>query len=318
MLAVLSILGGFVLLLGGGEGLVRGAVGLARRFGLSELLIGLTVVAFGTSAPELFVSVQAALNGMPDLAVGNVVGSNIANIALILGAACLVKPVVVDRFDIRPDAYMLLAASALLVALGFTGGIVRLVAGAMVVTLVVHLVVSYRRERTAAKPESPDWHEEEAEEIETTWGVWTSVALVGGGLVALVFGTDLLIGGAVEIARLLNVPDAVVGLTVVAVGTSLPELATSVVAARKGHADVAVGNVLGSNLFNILLILGVTSLVSPVSINAGMARVDMPVMFALTALAVAVLMLRGRLGRLWGAGLTVGYLVYVVALYFAR
>lgn len=317
MLAVLSILGGFVLLLGGGEALVRGAVGLARRFGLSELLIGLTVVAFGTSAPELFVSVQAALNGIPDLAVGNVIGSNIANIALILGTACLVKPVIVDRHDIRPDAYVLLGASALLVALGFAGGISRILAGLMVASLVAHLFLSYRRERKA-NAASPDWHVEEAQEIETKWGVWTSVVLVVAGLGALVLGTDLLIGGAVEIARLLNVPDAVVGLTVVAIGTSLPELATSIVAARKGHSDVAVGNVLGSNLFNILLILGVTSLVSPISIDPRFTMQDLPLMFAVTALAVAVLMFRGRLGRLWGAGLTVGYFAYIVGLYFAR
>lgn len=317
MQAVLFIIGGFVLLLGGGEALVRGAVGIARRFGLSELLIGLTVVAFGTSAPELAVSVRSALSGMPDLAVGNVVGSNIANIAFILGVACLIRPVTVDRADIRPDAYTLIGASLLMVPLGLMGGISRPVGALMVAALAYYLFASYRREIRSNK-ESTDWHTEEAAEFPTRFGVGTSLLLLAAGLGALVIGTELLIGGAVEIAALFGVPDAVVGLTVVAIGTSLPELATSAVAAMRHHSDVAVGNVLGSNLFNILSILGITSVVSPISIDRGIAVVDIPLMIAVTLIAVFALLRTGHLGRLWGAGLTIGYAVYVVALYLVR
>lgn len=310
----LLTLGGFVLLLFGGEVLVRGAVALARRFGLSELLVGLTVVAFGTSAPELVVSVGSAMSGLPDIAVGNVVGSNICNISLILGLAALVKPVVVDRADIKPDAYAMMGATLALAALAATGDILRWQGAVLFTALIIYLVWSYRRERGAGTTED-DWRAEETREFESEVRPTLSVLMVIAGVGALVVGADWLVQGATSIAESLGVPDAVVALTVVALGTSMPELATSVVAARRGHADVAVGNVLGSNLFNVLSILGITAMIAPVEISERIATVDVPIMVGLSAVAVAALVLRGSVARWLGAAFFSAYVVYVVALY---
>ncbi len=306
--------GGFVLLFGGGEFLVRGAVAISSRLGISPLLVGMTVVAFCTSAPELVVSVQSALAGNPDIAIGNIVGSNIGNIALILGLAALIKPIAVNRASVRPDTIMMLVASAFMLALGFWGMIERWQGLLMVGVLVTYVVIQYRRE-IKSNSETPNWHAEETEEFRTKLGLTSAVGAVIAGLIALVVGSDLLIGGATSIAALFGVPDAVVGLTVVAVGTSLPELATSVIAAMRGHSDVAVGNVVGSNTFNILSILGITSIITPVSIAESMARVDIPVMLAVAVFASVVLLWRGRFGRLLGGAMFLGYVVYVVSLY---
>lgn len=316
MLAYLLTAAGFVLLLGGGELLVRGAVAIARRLGLSELLVGLTVVAFGTSAPELVVSVGAALSGNADIATGNVVGSNICNIALILGIGAFVKPLVVDRADIRPDAWAMLGAVAVLYGLGLTGAITRWQGSLLFAGLVVYLVWSYRRE-VADNTVGDDWRTEEAREVEPVPGNARAIAFVAAGVTSLVIGADWLVDGATAIAAALGVPDAVVALTVVALGTSLPELATSVVAGMRGHPDVAVGNVLGSTLFNILSILGITAMVAPLEISERITRVDMPVMVAFSAIAVVVLMTRGRIGRPLGGALVAGYVAYVAMLYAA-
>ena len=310
----LMTLGGFVLLFGGGEFLVRGAVAISERLGISPLLVGMTVVAFCTSAPELVVSLQSALAGNPDIAVGNVVGSNVCNIALILGVSALIKPVAVDRKDVRPDTVMMLISALVLVALGFTGTVVRWQGALMVAALVIYIVVQYRREM-AAGTATTDWHAEEAKEYVTKLGVPAAVGAILGGLAALVVGSDLLIKGATGIAATFGVPDAVVGLTVVALGTSLPELATSAIAAIRGHSDVAVGNVVGSNTFNILSILGTTALVTPVAIAPHMARFDIPLMFAVVVFAAAVLLWKGRFGRVLGAMMLSGYIVYVVLLF---
>lgn len=306
--------GGFVLLFGGGEFLVRGAVAISRRLGISPLLVGMTVVAFCTSAPELVVSVQSALAGNPDIAVGNVVGSNICNVALILGLSALIRPVSVDRADVRPDTIMMLVSAAVLVALGFMGQALRWHGVAMVTVLLVYIVVQYRREITAGTADE-DWHAEETEEFETQMGLPAASAAIAAGLAALIVGSDWLIEGATAIAATVGVPDAVVGLTVVALGTSLPELATSAIAAYRGHSDVAVGNVVGSNTFNVLSILGITAIITPVSIPEQMARFDIPLMMAVLAFAGAVLLARGRFGRLMGASMLAGYVAYVAFLY---
>lgn len=308
--------GGFVLLFGGGEFLVRGAVAISRRLGISPLLVGMTVVAFCTSAPELIVSVQSALAGNPDISVGNVVGSNICNIALILGLSALIKPVTVDRKDVRPDTIMMLISAALLLALGFAGQVVRWEGALMVAALLAYIVIQYRRE-IAAGTAATDWHAEETEEFKTRFGLPGAIAAIAGGLGALVVGSDLLINGATAIAAQFGVPDAVVGLTVVALGTSLPELATSAIAALRGHSDVAVGNVVGSNMFNVLSILGITAVITPVNISAQMARFDIPLMVAVSVFAAAVLLARGHFGRVMGASMLAGYVAYVVFLFAA-
>lgn len=305
---------GFILLFGGGEFLVRGAVAISKRLGISPLLVGMTVVAFCTSAPELLVSVRSALAGSPDIAIGNVVGSNICNIVLILGLAALIKPIAVHRDDVRPDTIMMLAGSVLVLVLGFTGIVQRWQGLLMVAVLIGYIVVQYRRE-LAAGAEKTDWHAEETGEYETPLKLVPAIGAVAGGLAALVVGAELLISGATRIAALLGVPDAVVGLTIVALGTSLPELATSVIAARRGHSDVAVGNVVGSNTFNVFAILGTTAAVSPVSIPASMARTDIPLMVGISVFAGAVLLTRGRFGRIVGMLMTSGYVAYVAYLY---
>lgn len=305
---------GFVLLFGGGEFLVRGAVALSRRAGISPLLVGMTVVAFCTSAPELLVSVRSALAGNPDIAVGNVVGSNIANVALILGVATLIKPVRIDRADLRPDALWMVGSEVALVALGVVGVVERWSGAALLLLLATYLIVSYRRELKAGTA-STDWHAEETAEYRSKLGVPAAAGLLVAGLAALVVGADLLVRGATGIAASFGVPDAVIGLTVVAIGTSLPELATSVIAAARGHSDVAVGNVFGSNLFNIFAILGTTAVIAPVTISAQIAAFDLPVMLGVGVLSAAWLLSRGSAGRVFGAALTAGYLVYVVWLY---
>lgn len=310
----LMVIAGFVLLFGGGEFLVRGAVAISRRLNVSPLLVGMTVVAFCTSAPELVVSVQSALRGNPDIAVGNVVGSNIANVALILGLSALIKPVAVDRKDVRPDAIMMLIGSVTLLVLGWLGGVERWHGFLMIAALVVYIVVQYRREMAAGTAES-DWHAEEAAEFKAELSVPQALGLLAGGLVALLAGSQALVEGATRLAAAFGVPDAVVGLTVVAVGTSLPELATSAIAAIRGHSDVAVGNVVGSNTFNVLAILGTTALVKPVSIAARMAHFDIPLMLAVLTVATVVLLVHGRFGRVLGAVFTAGYVGYMVLLY---
>lgn len=306
--------GGFVLLFGGGEFLVRGAVAISRRLGISPLLVGLTVVAFCTSAPELVVSVKSALAGNPDIAVGNVVGSNICNVALILGLSALIKPVAVRRSAIMPDTVMMLISAAVLLVLGFTGSIVRWEGALMVAALVTYIIVQYRREMQSEATDQ-DWHAEEAEEFGKRLGLRGALAALVVGLVALVIGSDLLIDGAVGLAALFGVPNAVVGLTVVALGTSLPELATSAIAAIRGHSDVAVGNVVGSNTFNVLSILGITAVITPVAISPAMARFDIPLMLAVLVFAGVVLLTRGRFGRVMGAFMLAGYVAYVALLY---
>lgn len=307
---------GLALLLFGGEALVRGAVAVAKRLGVSPLVVGLTVVAFATSAPELLVSVEAALSGSPGIALGNVVGSNIANIALVIGLVAVVRPMRVDRDDVRPDIVVMLLASVVLVGLGLLGRIGRLAGLMFLATLAVYLVGSYLRERAAAQG-SPDWHVEEAEAIEGSPlpnGLF-AVGMVIVGVGALVVGASLLVDGASQIARILGVPESVIGLSIVAFGTSLPELATSVIGAWRGHPDVAVGNVLGSNIFNILLILGTTALISPLSVSRGVALGDMGFML-LVAVAGSISILKtGSVGRVLGAALFAAYIAYLVMLY---
>ena len=306
---VLALVGGLALLTGGATALVRGASALALRLGLTPLVVGLTVVAFGTSAPELVVSVQAALAGAGGIAVGNVVGSNVANIGLILGLAVLVRPFAVDRSLLRRDVPVLLAVTlgAALVLADRTVGTAE--GAALVAGLAAYLVWSVRQARrdTAAAAAVG------ADLPAPSGPAWRDLLLVAGGLIGLVGGADLFVGGAVALAEAAGVSSAVIGLTVVAIGTSLPELATSLVAAWRGESEIAAGNVVGSNLFNLLGILGVAALVRPIA-APDLAMADVAVMVGFT-LAMAVLMLLGRrLVRLEGAALTSGYVAYLAYL----
>jgi len=298
---------GLLLLFVGGEALVRGASALALRLGLSPLAVGLTVVAFGTSMPELVVSVDAALAGVPDIAVGNVVGSNIANITLILGLAMLFGPAMVKARTVRVDAPLVVGSALLLVAILRDGVVGRIEGGGLVAGLILFTGVTL----VQGRHESAEVREEFAEGIPTTGlGTLASVALVCAGLGALVAGGSLFLDTAVAFARAVGMSEAVIGLTIVAVGTSLPELVTSVVAALRGQGDLAVGNVLGSNLFNVLGILGVTALILPLE-PGGITAPTLGVLVA-TSVAVAVAALTGRrITRGEGAVLLLSYVAYV-------
>ena len=310
----LAALLGFVLLFGGGEGLVRGAVSVARRFGLSPLLIGLTIVAAGTSAPELLVSVSAAIKGNADIALGNVVGSNIFNVLGVLGISALIAPIIVKPAEVKRDTLiMVVAMLALAVAAQF--GVIGWPVGLVLIAAVVgYTVYSYRTELREKPAPSAELHEHEGEELEGPSSLWLGLLYIALGLGALVIGSQLLVDGATQIARTFGVPEAVIGLTLVAIGTSLPELATSIAAAFRGHSDVAVGNVVGSNIFNALFIIGTTAVVRPINVAANMARLDVWIMVAVALVLVPLLIGRGHIGRLAGAALTAAYAAYAVML----
>lgn len=306
----LLICGGIALLYGGAESLVRGSVALAFRLGLTPLVIGLTVVAFGTSMPELVVSLEASFEGSGSIAVGNVIGSNIGNVALILGLSVLITPTSVRAQVVRFEVPLVILASILVSGLLWDGDIGRASGGLLVLLLIAYLGYSIRK----AREESPSVEDEFEEGLPAAPGkLWLDLLLVFVGLGLLVAGARMMVSGAVTIAEEYGVSQAVIGLTIVAIGTSLPELATSAVAAFKGEGDIAVGNVVGSNLFNILGILGLATLVRPMS-DAHVGLVSFVVMVVL-ALALLPLMRSGRrLSRTEGGLLLTSYAVYMVYL----
>jgi cation:H+ antiporter len=285
-------------LFAGGNWLVQGASAIALRFRVPPLVIGLTVVGFGTSTPELLVSVQAALAGASGIAIGNVLGSNIANILLILGIAALIAPVAARMDTLRRDLGWMTAAAFATIPAFWNGMVGRWEGLALTLGILLYIGISLRQAGTEAAPE-----------IEMA-PVWKSALAVAAGLVALLVGARLLIDGATDIARTFGVSEAVIGLTIVAVGTSLPELATSVVAAVRGERDIAIGNVVGSNIFNILAILGITALIAPIPVEARFLSVDVPVMLAVTLLLVAVVWGLKGVGRATGALFVLAYAVY--------
>ncbi len=283
--------------------LVRGAAALALRLGLTPLIVGLTVVAFGTSAPELVVSVQAALGGAGGIAVGNVVGSNVANIGLILAVAVLIRSIPSDPGMLRRDLPVLVMATTVAVASLLDGRIGRVEGALFLGGLVVYLAWSIRHARRGSSAVDLP--------VDAPAGpAWQDVVFVAGGLAGLVVGADLFVSGAVDIAEAVGVSNAVIGLTVVAIGTSLPELATSVVAAARGEGDIAAGNVVGSNLFNLLGILGVGALVRPLE-APGLQLEDLAVMGAFTLVLVPMMVSGRRLVRPEAVVLLAGYVGYV-------
>jgi cation:H+ antiporter len=307
---------GFVFLVGGAELLVRGAARLAVSAGVSSLVVGLTVVAFGTSAPELAVSVMSALKGQADLALGNVVGSNIFNVLFILGISAVIVPLVVAQQLVRFDVPLMIAASIIVVPMGLDGKIGRLEGLLLfggVLCYTIFLIRQSRREGSA----------EVKAEYETEFGTdgsagWLkNTALVLIGVAALVVGSKWLVDGAVAIARAFQISELVIGLTVIAAGTSLPEVATSVVAAIRGERDIAVGNVVGSNIFNILCVLGLSSVVSPagIAVSPAAMRFDIPVMIAVALACLPIFFAGYRISRANGVlflTMYAGYLAYLL------
>ncbi|MDO5705016.1 MAG: calcium/sodium antiporter [Paracoccus sp. (in: a-proteobacteria)] len=297
---LLLIAAGLVILVVGGEFLVRGAVALALRLGIAPLVVGLTVVAFGTSAPEMIVSLSAALRGATDLAMGNVVGSNIANVLVILGISALIAPIGTRAHDLRESWWMMVAASVLLIALALIG---PLGPGQGVLLLAAMGLTLWRQLSTAGAGDA---------DLPTGVAPWRNVLIwLAAGLVALPIGAHLLVTGATDIARDLGVSEAVIGLTLVAIGTSLPEMAASVMAALRGRSDLALGNVVGSNIFNILSILGITAIIKPLPIPEQMMRLDLWVMLG-AALIMWPFLFRGiTIGRATGAAMVAAYAAYV-------
>lgn len=300
----LYLVAGLVGLFFGGEALVRGSVGIARRMAIPPLLIGLTVVGFGTSTPELLVSVDAAWRGVPDIALGNIVGSNIANILLIIGLSALVWPIKVMGATLRRDTAVMIAAALVLVPIFAMAQMGRPVGLVLVAGLMAYLLWAYRR---------PGDMGAEDVGIPAPASALVSTLWVIGGLVALMVGARFLVDGAVNIARGYGISEAFIGLTIVAVGTSLPELATSLIAAFRRQSEIAIGNIVGSNIFNVLGILGVTALIAPIPVASRFLTFDLPVMIAVSLVLTALLLTRPVIGRGIGVAMLAGYVAYVWA-----
>lgn len=310
-LQVLILVAGIAVVLEGADLLTKGAVGLAERMGIPQIVIGLTIVAMGTSMPEFFVSLMSAINGTPDLAVGNVVGSNIFNALLIVGSAAVVAPITILRATVRKDIPFALVASAVLLMMCLDGNVNRLDALLLLALFLIFMTITLRGarqdgveqgENKETGPANPPMHPLKA------------VALLTVGLAALILGSDVFVDNASAVARTLGVSDAIIGLTIVACGTSMPELATSVVAASRGNSGIAIGNVLGSNVFNILLILGITGMVSPM-VMQGITQTDLSVMVVSMILLWLFSFTKLRIERWEGAVLVlafVGYMTYLI------
>ncbi|MFM8788440.1 MAG: calcium/sodium antiporter [Chthoniobacterales bacterium] len=307
-LTIVILIVGLVLLYFGAEGLVRGSSSLALRLGVGPLLVGLTVVAFGTSTPELVVSLKAAYLGQGDISVGNVVGSNICNIGLILGFSALIIPIKVASQIVRVDTPIMIGVTALALFGLHDGSLSRVEGIVLFVLLVAYVLFSIRLARQqATDPLAGEF----SEEIKISkWGVWQDIAFIVAGLVMLVFGARFLVEAAIDIAKAFGLSEAVIGLTIVAMGTSLPEFATSLVAALKKEADIAVGNVVGSNIFNVLGILGISSAVTPLS-SAGITDIDLGVMAGFAVVLWIFSRTGFRITRTEGLILLVAYVGYI-------
>ncbi|MCW5732388.1 MAG: calcium/sodium antiporter [Alphaproteobacteria bacterium] len=325
--AWLLLVGGLVLLIAGGDLLVRGAVQVASRLGVSPLVIGLTLVGFGTSAPELVTSVQAALIGAPGIAFGNIVGSNIANVLLIVGISAALQPIMVTSSALRRDGTVMLAILATFAGLSAAMPLERWLGAVFVLTLAAYVYVAFRQERQAGAAEDHGAVYDKGAALQAadpgtapaatdrTGSPLLPVLIAAGGLALLVLGGTFLVDGAVTIAQSLGISETVIGLTIVAIGTSLPELVTSVLAAIRRQGDVAFGNVVGSNLYNILGIGGATVLIAPGAVPAEIVGFDNLVMVGVSVLLVAFAWTGKKIARWEGGALLLGYLAYILVLW---
>lgn len=303
---------GLVLLIAGAEGLVRGASQLAAAAGVSSLVIGLTVVAFGTSAPELAVSVSSAVTGKVDIALGNVVGSNIFNVLFILGISAAITPLVVNQQLVKLDVPIMIAVSILVYVFALNGVLDRWEGILFFVGIIVYTAFLVRQSRREQASVAVEYEKEFGRvKIKTPW---KAIALVLAGLAALVLGSKWLVDGAVAIARIFGVSELIIGLTIVAGGTSLPEVATSIVAAVRGERDIAVGNVVGSNIFNILSVLGLSSLIHPIAIAPAAMLFDIPVMIAIAVACLPIFFTNYTISRWNGWVFLLYYAAYTTFL----
>jgi cation:H+ antiporter len=295
---------GLIILLGGGKFLVDGASSLALKFGLSQGFIGLTIVAFGTSAPELLVSINAALDGKSDIAIGNVIGSNIANISLVLGISATLFPIKINSSVFKVDYLVLILSSIIFYLLSYNG-IISSIEG-LVLLLILFLINLYFFHKLG----NANLSELESDLI-LPIPVWKSLLFLGLGIIGLYYGADLFVESAVEIASVFGVSERIIGITVIAIGTSLPEMATSVIAAINKKTDIAVGNILGSNIMNILAIIGATAAISPIPVSEGFLNQDFFWMLGFTFILFPILRTGNRVSRIEGVFLFVGYFTYI-------
>lgn len=305
-LQVLLLVIGIIVVIKSADWLTSGAVGMAERIGVPQIIIGLTIVAMGTSMPEFFVSLMSAINGTPDLAVGNIVGSNIFNALLIVGCAAMVAPITIQHTTVKKDIPVAVFASLLLMGMTLDGHISRIDAAILFGVFIAYIGITLRGAKT---------EDDTADEEKKPMPVLKAVMLVVVGLAGLVIGSDVFVDNATSIAHTMGISDAVIGLTIVAGGTSLPELATSVVAAKKGNSGIAIGNVLGSNVFNILMILGITGLITPMTIS-GITVIDLAMMVISMILLWLFSFTKYRIERWEGVVLTaifIGYITWLVA-----
>ncbi|MCY4051505.1 MAG: calcium/sodium antiporter [Gammaproteobacteria bacterium] len=304
MIIVLLLLSGLLLLCIGGDLLVRGAESLAIRLGMTQLVIGLTVVAFGTSAPELFISIGAALQDLDDVAIGNAVGSNIANLTLVLGLAACVFPIRVETQVLKKDAPILIICSlALCIMLYVSGMLTRGYGALMVLALITYISFCIRWGRS-------DKLEPEDSKNTASRSLTLSVFLVVIGLVMLVYGADFFVDGAVQLARMIGISEAIISLTLIALGTSLPEIASTLIASLKGRGDLAIGNAIGSSIFNILAILGLTSLITPLSMG-NISWVDLAFMTCTALVVLPIFYTGNKMTRPEGAFMVFCYFAYL-------
>ena len=301
---------GLILLLIGGDTLVRGAVALAAKLGIPTLIVSLTVVAFGTSAPELLIAIQSALDGVPELALGNVIGSNTANVLLVLGVPALLTGLSCTDAGSRANFLYLIGITVFAIAIFYTQPLYIWQGVLLLGVLALVLFTSYRAAQTSREKRA----ELEDEVGETDIETWKMIAFLAVGLIFLPLGAKFLIDGAISIANTFGVSEAVIGLTLVALGTSLPELATTVMAGFRREGDVAFGNVLGSNMFNLLAIVGVASFFGPLPVDSEFFQMDIWIMLGTTLLLAPFVMLRWQMNKAWGIAFLAGYVAYICVL----
>lgn len=305
---IIYLFAGLLMLFIGAEGLIRGSSSLALKLGITPLVVGLTVVAFGTSSPELVVSLKAALAGNGDISLGNVIGSNIANIALILGISALIRPMKVQAQVIQREIPIMIFVTLLLVAfltdseIGMTEGIVFFIG--IVLYTVISVIIAKKEKSRKVVDEFIEGV------VNKPMNIWLAIVFIIFGLVLLIYGSNLFLEASVEIAKMFGMSQAVIGLTIIAVGTSLPELVTSAVASYKNESDIAIGNVVGSNVFNILFILGLTAIIIPIN-SSGITLIDIMVMLLTAIVIVPLAWFKFNLNRIEGVFLLIGYAVYI-------
>ncbi len=320
MINFIVITVGLLLLFFGGEMLLRGSVEISKRLGVSIVLIGVIVVGFGTSTPELLVSIQASLMGEPDIVLGNIVGSNIANVLLVLGIASIISPVICIDKTIRRDAFVVMLASIILTGLSYFEYISRLSGVLMLISFILYIIYAYKIERRNRMAIvfgnfTKTVYDNEANEFDKKGELKVSIFITIIGVIMLFLGSNFLIKGTINLARQFKVSEAVISLSIVAIGTSLPDLAMSIVASMKKNSGVIIGDILGGNLFKILVILGIISIIKPIQINRGIADFDIPFTMGVSIISFLIIILFKKFDRTIGIVFLIAYIIYLTMIY---